>query len=505
MDKKTKILLFLIIILAIVLRLPEFFTIIPSEGIFESKIVWYDEAYSIFFAEQGFSQLISFSGFDSTPFLFYLLLRIWGLIFGWQIMTLAILPFLFSLGTVIVIYFIGKEIFNQKIGLLASFFLAISALSINYSTEIRAYSLAVFWASLSFLFWWRIIKKQLNLNWFYYILFSCLLIYTHYTGLALVLTQGILFLIYKVPKRSLYWLIWLFYLPQFFLFQRWRDVLGGNTDLMSYFERAFSHGQLSTLPTYFYALLFGEYNYYNPINLLIGFGIFILVTYGLYKYRSEKKVQVIYLFLIFGLFFLAVLKFIYQLKYFLIFTIPFVVFLSYLLNKISNQLVRKFTISAVTILMIFSTVLHYQALPHNMFQYYAPEIFKHIQENEEPNDIILVDHFNEILANFYYHGDLEKKLFFPYQNELTTDWQIRWRYWDHNIINQNNVSLVQGLIKDYERVWLVGYLPRNTSLQDPSNCLEDYFARNYQLKYSYQFPEITNGQSVDLMLYEKID
>jgi len=59
---------------------------------------------------------------------------------------------LFGCATIIVVYLIGKELFNKKVGLIAALFISLNSLHISLSQVMKTDAAAIFWVTLSFLF-----------------------------------------------------------------------------------------------------------------------------------------------------------------------------------------------------------------------------------------------------------------------------------------------------------------------------------------------------------------
>ncbi len=501
--------LLFIVVLSIFARLPEFRTIIPEQGINSSKIIWFDEAYSIYFAEQNFSRVIQLSSYDSTPPLFYLSLWGWHKVVGSNIIGLAVLPFVFSILSVLAIFFLGKQIFNYKIGLLSSLFFSLSALNIDYSTEIRAYSLLVFLSCLSMIFWWRILEKPSQKNWLLYVLFTTLCLYTHYTAFVLVALQGFLMVIYRREeiKRIVcyYILIFILFLPQLLIFGRWSNIFSGGSGPAPLFSRIFTHGSPLIFGKYFYNLMFGRTGGSSWLVVAGGFAVFVLLMVLAVKYRSEVKMRILFWFIVGGFLGLAALKFIYAEKYFLIFTVPVVIFIAAVFFQIRQRFAKVCLLVLIIAASGLSTARTYFPPRADSFLYYARDAFQFIENNEQPGDLILVDHFNDLLLPFYYHGGAEKKFFLPLNNELVSENENkRWLYWDYNVMTEENVKLAEELIQNYERIWLFNYLPQKTSVQDPGGYLVGHLKQKLKPVKYYYFPDkITGVQQTQLILFEK--
>jgi len=498
--------LIIIIVVGGVIRIPEFFAILGSEELMTIKIIWYDEAYSSYFAQHGLGDVVRLSGVDSTPMFFYLLLWVWQKIAGLSVVLLALLPFVFSVAAIPVVYLLGKQIFNHKTGLWAAWFFCISALNVDYATELRAYSLLVLLTSLSMLFWWRLRDKKSWKNLLGYILFSLLVMYTHYTGFALVGAQALLMFLYWKKDRlktiGVHLLIALMYVPQLFLFQRWSDIFGNKDILMvPYFSRAFSHGDLNAVFGFFYSIVFGQFAYYYLWTGFFGLLVFGGYVYLLKRKWSDVKLRCLLLMPSIGFVLLAALKFIYAPKYFIVWTIPVCLILAYLINSWTKRRYQHVFVVGVSFVLLIFVIFGYQVSEANQHMYYAKSLFAEIEKNELPGDVVLTDHFNNLLMPWYYDGQAQEKFFFPDEEVLS-----RWRYWDYNIVNQDNVVQLDELIEGVDRVWSFDYWPQGVSVQDPSGLVKERLVGQYKIIKSFEFPEdeLVN-QKIILNLYQKND
>jgi uncharacterized membrane protein len=500
-----KFIIFWIIIIALfaLVRIPEFYTIIPEDNLISEKILWYDEAFTLFAAKQSLPEFIEFLGYECTPMLFYWLMFGWVRVAGASVFLNSLLPFIFNLLSLPAIYFLGKQMFNQKTGLLASLFFSLSFLNIDYATEIRAYSLLVLLSIVSLYFFWRLKEKSSWPSLIGFVIFSTLALYTHYTALALVAIEIILLFIIN----RYYWcknvlaicLMFLLYLPQIIIFQRWDNLLGDG----SFFARTFSHGSLEMYLNYFHSLLFGRFLSMTVFSLISGSLIIIFLLFIWRRYKDNQAVKILVGLIFAGLIILAGLKFIYQIKYFIIFTIPFILLLAFVFAQIKKSKLQTGAIMVFVLIMLSLIGLDNKYIAHSEdYAYYAPTLFQIIENQAQPGDIIVNDHFNQMLGEFYYQADSPSQLYLPKGNELITDWPTRWQYWDHELVDQQNVGLIDDLVKDHQRFWIFAYYPDRTSVQDPAGHLLNYLDNQYNKINQWQFPAgRTAGQVVQLRLY----
>ncbi|WKZ34542.1 MAG: glycosyltransferase family 39 protein [Anaerolineales bacterium] len=168
MRNKTK--LILVFLLALTLRLA---------GV-ASRPIWYDETFSILFAEQGPAAVLSgtltpdadSATAEEHPPAFYFTLWAWIQVFGNSLISVRILPILLSLGIVLFIYVIASRLFEPPTALIAAFLAAILPFQIHYGQEIRMYVLLTFWLCLAT---YAFLKRQ----WILFSIAAALAQYTH--------------------------------------------------------------------------------------------------------------------------------------------------------------------------------------------------------------------------------------------------------------------------------------------------------------------------------------
>ncbi|ELR99741.1 glycosyltransferase family 39 protein [Gloeocapsa sp. PCC 73106] len=120
----------------------------------------------------------SFSDFQdlyyNNPTLFYLMGRIWLIVFG--------------TATIWITYLIGKELENKNIGLIAAFLVAINTLQIKYAKIIRSDILMTFFLLLAFFYCLKILDDKNTKNYILTGAFLGLAIVTKYPAVIFVFT-----------------------------------------------------------------------------------------------------------------------------------------------------------------------------------------------------------------------------------------------------------------------------------------------------------------------------
>src|SRR5664279_3541691 len=101
--------LILILMLAVVIRCLGLVT----------RGIQYDDAFSIFLAQRSLPEIVSGTAADTMPPLYYFLLHFW-LQISQSVLWLRLLSILFSLGIIIFLYLLIKELFGRGAGLCAA-------------------------------------------------------------------------------------------------------------------------------------------------------------------------------------------------------------------------------------------------------------------------------------------------------------------------------------------------------------------------------------------------
>jgi 4-amino-4-deoxy-L-arabinose transferase-like glycosyltransferase len=220
--KRTVLLLFMVLVIAICIRLI---------GI-NTRPIWYDEAFSLLISRAGPPAVLegtlsietSSASADIHPPAYYFLLWGWIQLFGSSIISGRCLSILISLGTIIFIFFLSRELFDDRAALMAGLGAALFPFQVHYSTEIRMYSLLAFWLTLAvFAFW----KGRKSGKWYWWVIFAiaaALGQYTHNLAVFFLIplaSTGLILKDWKTVRRTLLaglgavvlYLPWLIHIP----------------------------------------------------------------------------------------------------------------------------------------------------------------------------------------------------------------------------------------------------------------------------------------------------
>lgn len=158
--------------------------------------LWLDEIYSMTGSDPNatWADVYEYGKMDQPP-LFFILLHGWLKLFGHTDFAGRALTCTYGLLGIVAMYFLGKEVKDEKLGLFASFITTINWFHTSISREIRFYPLVFLLAALSYLFYLRSIKKSGTTNFILYTVFTALLLNTHYYGMAVFVTQVVIFIL----------------------------------------------------------------------------------------------------------------------------------------------------------------------------------------------------------------------------------------------------------------------------------------------------------------------
>jgi uncharacterized membrane protein len=178
-----------------------------------------DEGATLDLAAADWNTYLSDAHHDVHPPLYYRFLHIFTGI-GDSEFTLRLSSVIPSVLSVLLLYLLGRKLFDEKTALIAAGILAISQYHIRYAQFLRMYSILVLLALLSTYYYWILITEKPRFRTkIFYILSSTALIYTHYYGFLILLFQGLFLIIDKkarkrfIPHIPLFAIIILLFIP----------------------------------------------------------------------------------------------------------------------------------------------------------------------------------------------------------------------------------------------------------------------------------------------------
>jgi len=196
---------------------------------------WFDEMASVRIARAAwpgpfFRELRSDDPYH--PPLYFLILRQWRSLVGESEGKLRLLSAIFGVLALPVIYLIGAEMFNRRVGILSALFLAVSGENIRLAQEARCYTLLVFLALVSCYFFLRWVLKGSSRLGILYLIVSVAGLYTSYLFTLILFFQFLFYLLTLRTVRVRPWAIVSGFAAMALLFLPWaRSFIGATGNL----------------------------------------------------------------------------------------------------------------------------------------------------------------------------------------------------------------------------------------------------------------------------------
>lgn len=274
--------IYLIILIALSLRLTSI-----------NQSFWLDETIQAYWSNKPISQIPILQDFH-PPF-FYFFTHFWQTYKIFNEGFLRLPSVIFGVLTIWILYKFTKELFDKNVALTSSALLATSAYHIYYSQEYRVYS---FFCLLVLASWYFLYNKK-NIVW---IILSILGVYTNYFYLLVLISQ--FFWIFKYKKESLKNYVnyfetiifsFIFWIPTFLHqlknaqnlminFPKWKDLSGSSfIKFPGLLLAKFTVGMTSLDNKIIYAII---------VTLVLI--ILLIAIYKIYKTKVNEKIGLFY-------------------------------------------------------------------------------------------------------------------------------------------------------------------------------------------------------------------
>ena len=274
-------------------------------------------------------------------------------IFNLGFLTNFLMPLIGAL-SVILIYQLGKELFNQSVGLISSLFLTFIPLHVFYSGRVLTDVLFTFFVLLTFLIFWKGYEKSSKKHKVLFGVFLALTLLSRYTALWIIP----IFLLYFLARdKSLNFLmdryLWYSVLAFFITLIPWLiyGIFEYDNPLGAFIHGAKASAYWGGLQSWHFF-----FDYWWQMFSIVGFVFIISLIYILYKKEFFKKE--IYLILIWFAFFLGMAIYMpHKEDRFILAIVPTIALISgYLIDKIKKH--KKTVIIITLIILILSLSLN---------------------------------------------------------------------------------------------------------------------------------------------------
>ena len=467
--------------------------------------IWLDEGNSIMTANlNSFHQMIKQVANDSEhPPLHYIILHYWINLFGDSEFSTRFLSVIYSFFALFMIYKVATLIFNKNIGILSCLLLALSRFHIHYSQEVRSYSLMTLLALLSIYFFIRLMEKVSFKVSIGYIIFSTLLIYTHYFSIFIILAQNVyIFTLSLLSRRKckLNFRVWLLfqgiliilYMPWINTFinrtfrninvgYSWRPVPTINSIIDSFlvYSGSFYIAPIFLILCLFSMITYKEKGRINRVDSLKFPGshsgsISLSSTYRIYLLFVWLLTPIILPFVISKFQFLNI----YITRYTIAASLAFYILVAKGIENINNKFIK----SVIIILIIVFSLGNIKA--------YYTEFIKGQEWREATNYIDIKAKKEDILL---FHPDYCQKYGFDYYSKRTDLNKKEFPKLDKVYIDMEQIG---STIEGYNRVWIILYLSKECAEPIKKMLNSEFYSLSYYKRYT---------GAIEVYLFEKIN
>jgi len=450
--------------------------------------LWYDEVGTVNYAEYPW-------GNWNAP-LYWILLHYWIKIFGISEFSLRFPSLIFNFLSVILVFFLGKRLFNEKVGIVASFFIALSSLHLWYAQEARDYSMMLFFGTLSSYLLFRALEEGSLKLWLFFIFVSMIGFYTNYFYFFLFFAQGIYLIFSKKLKFNykeiIYFLIIIFsfipYLPRFL--NKFNFVRHG-----FWVPKPTWHSFFITLENFVLG-----YNGFFSLYLISDVLVCIFLIFAFWSmHRNNLKQN--FLFCI-SLFFIPIFCiFLFSKVFFPIYLDRALIVFSpyfYLILSLGLTSINKKWLSSISIVIFFSLFCFGAYAYHNDLIFYPyshhegaflkkpfKPIVRFIESNIKEGDIIAVTNINPpIIPSLSFYSQKIKNFYFFFDPKFNDpNWQ---RPLSRSLFN---IPIYEIDKLNFIRLWLISTDggARMGGLDENSQSVKDWCGKNLKLELAREF------------------
>lgn len=444
MKKSTKISHIILIIVGI---------IFISLGAFHNNL-WFDETYSVGLVNHNFAEIWEIGGNDVHPILYYFMLKVINLIFGQNLIAYRLL----SVAGIAILGILGfthiRKDFGEKTGILFSLFTFFLPIMAIYASEIRMYSWAIVFITLTAIYGYRLTKENKVKNWILFGIFSLLSLYIHYYGVMAAGIINIALFIYFMRRKDIRGK----YLPKF--------LIAGFAQFALYLPWIFNFiKQLKNVAGGFWisfefpGTLFNVFQFQYVgnldarVGLIFGYTLFLFAWYLFKKSKKEnedvkpgKWAICIYFAVILAALVLSLKTPILYPRYLFTITGLLIFFLSYFFAKQKNT---NSVIILCAILIGLSIISNVRFIDTNYYKNNTKPI-EYLTENIKEDDIIVYQNPELGTGSVAAVNFLNTKQYF-YNSE---NWNVEKAYQAY----APNMEIITSLdsLKDYKgRIWIL--------------------------------------------------
>jgi len=169
----------------------------------------FDEKFSVEWSLLSWQELFTSLYYENNPPLHFILLKLWGSLFGSSTLSVRLPSILLSCVALLYVYKISQKVFPALPPFVICLLFSFSRFNLLYSTTARSYELLLCLSILSFYYYLLLLELQKKNTYVLFTIICTLMLYTHFTA---ILWLSIFFIHYslvhiKNKKLMVQWII----------------------------------------------------------------------------------------------------------------------------------------------------------------------------------------------------------------------------------------------------------------------------------------------------------
>ncbi|HNW26512.1 MAG TPA: glycosyltransferase family 39 protein [Candidatus Gastranaerophilaceae bacterium] len=278
-------------------------------GINKPEGLWNDEYVSWYVASIPFGKEFINQVFAQCHMPFYYLYLKFFMNFGQSDLALRLSSVFAGMLSIVVMYFVGREFKNKRLGIFCAIFTAISSFLIYYSQEVRMYEVLFLISAFSLLYTLKLVKNPKPHKIFLYFLSLFLILFTHTIGFVYVFFS-LFFVSYMLINKNVKYKktissLWIFIILGFLVFSPLTFKIFTESSYSQWWGHFTFSKILFLISDYFSPVLTSLVNapdnfFYNFSTKFFIFAILpsLLAIYGTYRAIRTGKTEALGLFLV---------------------------------------------------------------------------------------------------------------------------------------------------------------------------------------------------------------
>ena len=424
----------------------------------DKESLWFDEGNAIRLSVVDFNTFLK-EGLVQAP-LYFKLLKYWTALFGNSAFALRFLSLIFGVLAVLAIYKVGELLFDRETGLLSALLAGLSPFQIQYSQEVKYYSLLMLLTLLSFYYLLRQFSRARLSDFILYFLCNAALLYIHNYAIFVLAAQNIYFFTMlafsktgklKAPKwLALQFMLALVYLPWSIIVARQVKTISGTYWLprtgLSYLVLTFillaGSTKLLKLTLPLVALAIWKVDLkadkLSPVNPVKSYQGINLRKWFVDRDRTYLLLLWLFIPVLVPFIISQFVIPIYHYRYTIVASGALFLLIAKAVRSIGTRLIRLPVAALVIVLYALALKGYYADFHKEPWR----EVVAYIETNAQAGDLVLVHQYHCLvnIVNYYSkRTDLDKKAI-P-ENEDT--------------VNSRNIAELEPAVQGYNNVWLI--------------------------------------------------